>query len=48
MARPSRGSVGRRGFLKKAAAGAAAIVSAPAVADATQQNQQGDPAPARA
>ena len=48
MARPSRGSVGRRGFLKKAAAGAAAIVAAPAVADATQQNQQGDPAPARA
>ena len=47
MARPSRGSVGRRGFLKKAAAGAAAIVAAPAVADATQQNQQGDPAPAR-
>ena len=48
MARPSRGSVGRRGFLKKAAAGAAAIVSAPAAADAIQQNQQGDPAPARA
>jgi thiamine pyrophosphate-dependent acetolactate synthase large subunit-like protein len=48
MARPSRGSVGRRGFLKKAAAGAAAIVAAPAVADAIQQNQQGDPAPARA
>ena len=48
MARHSRRPVGRRGFLKKAAAGAAAIVSAPAVADATQQNQQGDPAPSRA
>ena len=48
MARQSRQSVGRRGFLKQAAAGAAAIVSAPTVADATQQNQQGDPAPGRA
>jgi len=48
MARHSRRPVGRRGFLKKAAAGAAAIVSAPALADATQQNQQGDPAPSRA
>ena len=48
MARHSRRPVGRRGFLKKAAAGAAAIVSAPAVADATQQNQQGDPVPSRA
>ena len=48
MARHSRRPVGRRGFLKKAAAGAAAIVSAPAVADAIQQNQQSDPAPARA
>src|SRR5262245_3311441 len=44
MARPSR-SLERRRFLKKAAAGAAAIVGAPALA-AGQQGQQGQEPPA--
>jgi acetolactate synthase-1/2/3 large subunit len=37
MARPSRRSVGRRGFLKDAAAGAAALVAAPALVGAQPQ-----------
>ncbi|HXT31830.1 MAG TPA: thiamine pyrophosphate-binding protein, partial [Vicinamibacterales bacterium] len=40
MARLPRRSVGRRGFLKDAAAGAAALVTAPALGAASQDAQQ--------
>jgi acetolactate synthase I/II/III large subunit len=40
MARPPRRSIGRRGFLKDAAAGAAALVAAPALAGGAQTPSQ--------
>jgi hypothetical protein len=46
VAKSSKGSVGRRGFLKGAAAGAAAIVAQPSIAGGARSNKLRLPRPA--